>query len=168
MKSAEEIFEKFVKRFKENPEKPWTYIIDPIWNKGELKLYVSNGDDFWYIHTKIITPYKVVGMVGKLDERPEFTAPYYGIRFLDKKNIIKLLKAVKDGDKEKFGRIIEKIKRINPDDLYKIYDKEGIVTEGPIEIAKVPIISEKQRKLDEKMNKEVRKLIEKYYGSMYR
>jgi hypothetical protein len=158
VESYQQILEEIGKRYSKDPRADWKVFIKGIPHAERAEIFISDGKDTYYVKTFPFSPRKITGRAIKMEGAPiEEKVPYpSGIRRLDRDALEELMKSG--------GLSTEQISRIlaaQPVKAKKVRKSGALV--GPFyflnkEIKDLADISPSQKKLVEKLNKEVERL----------
>jgi len=172
LKTADQVKREIARRYSVDPD-GWQVLYgrNP---DGSSDLMVVHGSDMWIIKENAVNPYRSIGLGAKarLREGEEIKgfSPYpFGLRPLPREQMQELmLRLVSGKTTRKLMTEIMMTKPSSPKDI-----RSPVVMQGPIVYSERPIelISETHRKLSEKLDEELEKLLYKKYPSrmgMYR
>ncbi len=161
----EEIYKEVSKKYNDDPE-GWK--VSASRRGSRLDLYIYKNGHLWQLKTEILTPYKKIGLGGKIKTKEEIDHGFdFGWRPLSEEKIKKILEELKEQG-ELSQSTVEEVLRISPKSFFDI--DEEYVFQGPIAFSDTPLqkLSKSQKKLDMKLAQELDKLVFYDRGSMYR
>ncbi len=169
MKEARDVKKEIVKKYDANPRDWRMHVGRDI--KGHYDLIVAHGSTAWIIKEEQINPFKFVGYGSKVNR--QILEPFienlpnnFGIRSTSNKQMRELADALER--KQSIKDILTKIINSNPISSHEI--KGPLIFQGPISYSPKPVttISEKQKKLDYQLRKELENLLNKKYPQVTR
>ncbi|MEM3061159.1 MAG: hypothetical protein QW265_01980 [Candidatus Bathyarchaeia archaeon] len=165
IKTADEIMKEVMKKYNKDP-KEWKVFAGKD-RAGYYDLVITHKSQIWLIKSEQINPFKWVGYGVKQsvesEEKIDKFSPFqFGFRPLSKRKIEELLENL--NGPEKTNEFVLKLLNTQPKPIHEI--KSPLVVQGPIVYSSKPleIISEEQRRLDNKLKNELEKLIYKKYS----
>lgn len=140
-------------------------------SKGYYDVFITNPKELWQIKLETIYRPNPIGLgarIGKTRESAKMLRgiPNYGLRPLSKKAMAMMMSVVKRGVPPM--RVLREVMSIDPKPHGEI--TTPWVLQGPVMHSAKPLelISDRQRKLDAKMNMELESLLrKKRFGEMY-
>lgn len=159
---AEKIKKMFLEKYNKNPYN-WNIILG-MDDRKFINTLILNPEESWLIKEYMINPFKTLGLGTPIEVRKDYFkklgAPTFGFRPFPES----ILEKIKEGSKLDIKDIVSNVLKQKPRSLYSI--KEKIILEGPLyntNFGSLEIISEEQKKLDEKLSREVEKLVRRKY-----
>lgn len=161
---ADKIKERIIKKYNSDPSE-WRVIFGRD-NYGHYNTAIGHESDIWIIKEEQINPYKFVGYGTKVNSDVDILkkiSPYsFGLRPISEKQIEKLATGFSLRN-NKFKEILSNIMKTNPSPINELNSK--IILQGPVVSSDqtTKLISQKNKELDLKLRKELRKLLYKKY-----
>lgn len=165
IKEDEEILDDIIKEYNKDPE-DWK--VSASRKGSRLDFYMSREGKFWHLKSEIINPYKKIGVGGKIKVKEGLNHDFcYGWRPLTKKQMRGIIRELRVEGKVSYSTM-EELLQISPKSFFDI--DEDYVFQGPIAFYDKPLqnLSKNQKKLDQKLTKELNKLVFYNGGSTYR
>ncbi len=163
--SSEKIKEKIIKKYNSNPNN-WRMIFGKD-NHGHYNTAIAQDSELWLIKEEQINPYKFVGYGTKISTDKsllEGMAPYtFGLRPLSEKQIEDLITMI-NYDNNKLREVFSDILNAKPVSLNNV--DSHLTLQGPIfsSNSSMDLISRKNKDLDLKLRKELKKIVYKKYA----
>jgi hypothetical protein len=168
MMSAEEVRKEWVRRYNANPE-GWRVLAGRD-SRGYYDLVVLHGSELWLVKEYPLSPYDSVGfgVRERIDEsevlrRIRSTHPF-GFRPLNYMQIEEMANAFRN--EESVDRIVRGVMETKPVSLQNI--TSPVVMQGPIMHSSAPILSERQRELDQKLRSELESMLQRRHPHLLR
>jgi hypothetical protein len=165
IRTDEELFQEIIEEYNNDPE-GWK--VSAAKRGSRVDFYISRGGKFWHLKSEILTPYKRVGVGGKVRVAKKIDDEiHYGWRPLTKKQMRRVMRELKiEGTVS--SSTLQEILQISPKSFFDI--DEEYIFQGPITFHHTPLqnLSKNQKKLDIKLTKELNKLVFYNGGTMYR
>jgi len=162
---AEIIRRKLIEKYNRNP---WNWKIFVSTDRNSfINTLVLHDEESWLIKEYLINPFKSVGVGARLSPpRSNIQGKFnFGFRPISDSVIKRILE---ENDKEKRISILNKVLSTKPMSLSNI--KSNFILGGPIYYAPRSILEEispSQRKLDEKLRRELNKILRKEYPHLF-